>query len=150
MSRVFVRSLKVNVPVQELFAFHERPDALELLSPPFPPLRVERKTGGLEVGSQVELRIAWLTRWVALHTAYEKDCLFVDEQRQGPFAEWVHRHEFEADGTERSILTDRVRYALPGGALVNGLLGWAVELMLRDMFSRRHRVTKELCEAVRR
>jgi len=92
----------------------------------------------------VELRVG-LFRWVALHTAYEKDRLFVDEQIHGPFAKWVHRHEFEAAGA-KTRLTDRIAYELPGGSLVNMLLSWTVSLGLRNMFAHRHRVTKEVCE----
>ena len=91
---VFVKDVLIDAPVEVVFAFHEREDALELLSPPFPPLRVLRNSGGIQAGARVELRIAWVVRWSALHTAYEKNRLFVDEQVRGPFASWVHRHEF--------------------------------------------------------
>jgi ligand-binding SRPBCC domain-containing protein len=93
---------------------------------------------------RVELRVG-LIRWVALHTAYEKDRLFVDEQIRGPFAKWVHRHEFEAAGG-KTRLTDRIEYELPGGPLVNKLFGWTVIPGLRNMFASRHRVTREICE----
>lgn len=110
----FVKSVLVDAPVEDVFRFHERPDAFELLTPPFPPVRVVRRSGtGIPVGTRVELRIGW-SRWVALHTVYEKNRLFVDEQISGPFTKWVHRHEFEAvDGKTR--LTDRIEYELPGG-----------------------------------
>jgi ligand-binding SRPBCC domain-containing protein len=92
----------------------------------------------------VELRVG-LFSWVALHTAYDKDRLFVDEQIKGPFAKWVHRHEFEdTDGKTR--LTDRVEYQLPGGPIINVLFGWMVNLGLKRMFHHRHRVTKQVCE----
>ena len=84
-------------------------------------------------------------RWVALHTAYERDRLFVDEQIQGPFAKWIHRHEFEDLGVKMR-LTDHIEYELPGGLFVNALLGWIVKLGLGNMFAHRHRVTKEICE----
>ncbi len=129
----------VNRPVADLFAFHERPDALELLTPAFPPVRVIRKSGGLEVGARVELRVL-IFKWVALHTAYERDRLFVDEQIQGPFAKWVHRHEFEDLG-HQSRLTDRLEFALPGGKLTNVLFAWMVKPGLAQMFRHRHRVT---------
>jgi ligand-binding SRPBCC domain-containing protein len=114
------------------------------LTPAFSPVRMIGSTGGIKTGARVELRVG-VFRWVALHTAYEKDRLFVDEQIQGPFAQWVHRHEFQADGA-RTRLTDRIEYELPGGSLVNLLFGWTVRLGLRNMFSHRHRVTKEVCE----
>ena len=83
--------------------------------------------------------------WLALHTAYEKNRLFVDEQIKGPFARWVHRHEFEAIG-DQTRLTDRLEYALPGGPLINLLLGWAVRPGLHQMFAHRHKVTRRFCE----
>ncbi len=141
----FVQSSVIHAPLNVVFAFHEREDALPLLSPPFPPLRVVQKLGGIEAGARVELRIGPV-KWVALHTAFEKNRLFVDEQIEGPFRKWIHQHEFEAvgDGTR---LTDRLEFELPGGAFVNGVLGWAVKLGLRQMFAHRHSVTKTICEA---
>ena len=93
----FLKSVIVEAPVEIVFGFHERQDALRLLSPSFPPVRVLRKTGGIEPGSRVELKLGPFL-WTALHTAYVKNRLFADEQIQGPFAKWVHRHEFEAVG----------------------------------------------------
>jgi ligand-binding SRPBCC domain-containing protein len=84
-------------------------------------------------------------RWVALHTAYEKNRFFEDQQLSGPFDKWIHRHEFDSAG-ESTRLTDRVEFLLPGGALVNHLLGWAVKLALSHMFSQRHRTTRKYCE----
>jgi len=140
----FVESVLIDAPVDAVFRFHEREDALALLTPLFPPVRMISRTGGIRTGARVELRVG-LFRWVALHTAYEKDRLFVDEQIHGPFAKWVHRHEFEAAGA-KTRLTDRIAYELPGGSLVNMLLSWTVSLGLRNMFAHRHRVTKEVCE----
>ncbi len=140
----FTKSIVIDAPIETVFGFHERPDALLLLTPLFPPVRVVSKTGGLEPGSRVELRVGPLP-WIALHTAYQRNELFVDEQIKGPFAKWVHRHEFESLG-KKTRLTDRVEYLLPGGALVNMALGWTVKIGLHQMFQHRHKVTKELCE----
>jgi ligand-binding SRPBCC domain-containing protein len=140
----FVKSVLVQAPVEAVFGFHEREDALRLLSPRFPPLRVIRKTGGIEPGSRVELKIGPFP-WTALHTAYEKNRLFIDEQVRGPFAKWIHRHEFESLD-RKTRLTDRVEYRLPGGEWMNRLLGWAVQLGLRQMFRERHRITRIYCE----
>ncbi|MCU1235154.1 MAG: cyclase/dehydrase [Candidatus Solibacter sp.] len=140
-----MKSVVIDAPVGEVFRFHERPDALALLSTAFPPMRKTGGTGdGIRTGTRVDLRIGGV-KWIALHTAYEKDRLFVDEQIEGPFARWVHRHEFEAVG-ERTRLTDRVEYELPGGGVVNALFGWPVRLGLRNMFAHRHRVTRDMCE----
>jgi ligand-binding SRPBCC domain-containing protein len=82
----FIKSVIIHAPVEVVFKFHEREDALELLSPAFPPLKVIRKSGGISRGAWVEVKVGpW--RWVALHTAYDKNRLFVDEQIEGPFSQ---------------------------------------------------------------
>jgi ligand-binding SRPBCC domain-containing protein len=140
----FVQSVIIEAPVVEVFRFHERPDALALLTPSFPPVRVIQRTGGIESGARVELRVG-VFRWIAVHTAFVRNQYFQDEQVEGPFAKWVHRHEFEPVAAYTK-LTDRIDYELPGGALVNRLFSWAVSLGLSNMFAHRHRVTKRVCE----
>ena len=120
----FCKSVVVEAPVETVFGFHEREDALRLLSPAFPAVRMVRKQGGIETGSTVELRIGPL-RWVALHTGFQKNRFFEDQQISGPFSKWVHRHEFEAVGGA-TLLTDRIEYQLPGGIWMNHLFGWAM------------------------
>jgi ligand-binding SRPBCC domain-containing protein len=144
----FVRRLVVHAPVDAVFAFHEREDALPLLSPPFPPVRVVSRRGGIAAGARVDLRIGPV-RWLALHTTCERNRLFVDEQIAGPFASWVHRHEFEAIDAQTTRLTDHVTFTLPGGPIVNALLGRIVALSLVPMFVHRHRVTRRMCESPR-
>ena len=140
----FIKRTLIAAPVEEVFAFHEREDALSLLSPPFPPIRIIRKEGGIEVGSRVELQIGPI-RWVAIHSAFERNRLFEDSQARGPFALWRHRHEFAAAGSATQ-LTDHIEYRLPGGVWVNRLLSWVVELGLRRMFHYRHTQTRHYCE----
>jgi len=136
----FVASSIIQAPVDVVFAFHEREDALTLLSPAFPPIKVIQRSGGIQEGARVELRIGPLT-WIASHTTFERPRLFVDEQVSGPFARWVHRHEFEPAGPH-CRLTDRVSFSLRGGPVVNRLFGWAIRLGLRQMFRHRHAVTR--------
>lgn len=138
----------IAAPVEEVFAFHERPDAIELLCPPWQKLRVVRRVGGLEAGSLVEFRI-WFgplpRKWVAHHIAYEKNRLFMDEQREGPFEAWVHAHRFEPEGTGTRLI-DSIEFAPPFSALSEPLMGWFMKREMRRLFEYRHRVTKEYCE----
>lgn len=141
---LFEQETVIQAPVDVVFGFHERPDALELLSPPFPPLTVLHKSGGISTGAEVHLRIGPI-RWDARHTAFERNRLFVDEQVRGPFARWIHRHEFHAEGVT-TRLVDRIDFALPGGALLNRLAAPFVRVGLRQMFAHRHAVTRRYCE----
>jgi len=140
----FVKSSLLDASASKVFAFHECDDALTLLSPAFPPLRVISRSGGIRTGARVVLKIGPIT-WVARHTEFEQDTLFVDEQVSGPFALWIHRHEFQDEGG-RCRLTDRLTFELPGGPMVNALFGWAVRIGLRQMFTHRHAVTRRYCE----
>jgi ligand-binding SRPBCC domain-containing protein len=79
----FIKSVVIAAPIETVFGFHEREDALALLTPPFPPVHIVQKTGGIQPGARVELRVG-VFRWIALHTTYEKNRLFVDEQIEGP------------------------------------------------------------------
>lgn len=140
----FVKSSVIDAPIHVVFGFHEREDALPLLTPRFPPARVLSRRGGIEKGAEVVLQVGPF-RWVAKHTDYVRNKLFVDEQVSGPFAYWAHRHEF-SDEAGRTRLTDNVEFRIPGGTLANAIFGWMPKLGLAQMFAHRHRVTKQYCE----
>lgn len=145
----FEYASRIQAPVETVFAFHERPDALELLNPPGDGVRLLRRRGGLDVGARVEFEICLLglfrIRWIALHTDCEPGRLFVDEQVYGPFRRWIHRHSFTPqDGG--TLLADAVQFSLPGGLPVDLLFGPLVKLRLRSLFRYRHAVTRRECE----
>jgi ligand-binding SRPBCC domain-containing protein len=143
----FVFSSVIPAPVERVFAFHESPDALERLTPPWQPARVLHKDAGLRVGARVELIVTlgpFKATWRARHTAYEKNRLFVDVQESGPFRRWVHRHEFEALDAASTRLTDRIEFSLPGGPIADFFGAWLARIPLRRMFAYRHEVTRLL------
>ncbi len=145
----FKHSTLIDAPVEVVWNFHERPDILQLLTPPWQPIQIVRREGGLDIGAVSEFRIfvgPIPLRWVAVHTEYERYHLFTDEQREGPFQFWRHRHQFrEENGKTR--LTDAIAFSLPGGWFSDILIGWIVYVQLIQMFRYRHTVTKQQCEA---
>jgi ligand-binding SRPBCC domain-containing protein len=140
---IFCKSVVIDAPVAVVFGFHEREEALALLTPPFPPVKITR-TGGIEIGARVVVQCGPF-RWVARHSDYERNRLFVDEQIEGPLRSWVHHHQFEDLGG-RTRLTDYVEYQMHGGPLMNV----AVHPLIALLFRYRHRVTREQCGAGRR
>ena len=145
----YERSVYIDAPVEKVFAFHERPDALELLTPPGQAIRVLRRDGGMRVGAEVEFLVPlgpFRRRWLARHTAYERDRLFVDEQMTGPFVKWTHRHRFAAEG-KGCRLTDSIDYELPLAPFSEWVAGWMVRRQLDSLFKHRHAVTRRYCEA---
>jgi len=145
-TETFVKKTRIDAPVEEVFKWHSRPGALERLSPPWDPVRVIERKGGISKGARVVLEMKagpFPFRWIAEHTDYEENRLFRDRQVRGPFSHWVHTHSFEPDGPESSFFEDRIDYALPFypfGKLIGGAL---VEAKLARIFKYRHAVTIE-------
>ncbi len=147
MSEVFVKVSRIGASAERVFRWHERPEALTELTPPWDRVRVVERTGGIDrIGSRVVLAIGrrpWTLRWIAEHTAYEAGRMFRDVQIEGPFARWEHTHRMTPDGPDACLLEDRVEYALPLGFVGRLLGGWFVRRKLTRMFEYRHRVTRE-------
>ena len=83
----------IEAPVDEVFAWHERPGALPRLVPPWQPIRVLEEASSLRDGKAV-LRLPGGVRWVAQHGGYEPPRQFVDELVSLPLR-WRHTHFFE-------------------------------------------------------
>lgn len=144
----FKKSSVINAPVESVWRFHERPDILQVLTPPWQPVQIVRREGGLGAGALSEFRL-WIgpvpVQWIAVHTDCQPYTHFVDEQQTGPMASWQHRHLFEAQDVQTK-LTDAIAFALPGGQPVESALAWWVNARLSDMFDYRHQVTRLHCE----
>jgi ligand-binding SRPBCC domain-containing protein len=143
----FNYSSVIDASVETVWQFHERPDILDILTSPWQPFQVIRREGGLGVGAITEFRL-WFgpipLRWLALHIACEPYRLFVDRQTEGPLDSWEHQHIFTPENG-KTRLTDAIAFSLPGGVLVEHLIGWLVLAQLNSMFRYRHEVTQREC-----
>jgi ligand-binding SRPBCC domain-containing protein len=146
----YVRECVIKAPPAEVFGFHESPEALRHLIPPWEKMRISESAGSLKTGSRVVLagRILGLipVRWVAVHTEYDPPRLFADVQQSGPFAWWYHRHHFLDDGHGGTILRDEVEYLLPMGWAGRVAGNWFVRRKLDALFEYRHAVTRRMIE----
>ncbi|MBA3246586.1 MAG: SRPBCC family protein [Pyrinomonadaceae bacterium] len=146
---VFVKESLIHAPPECVFAFHELPDALRRLTPPWERARLIQTADISQVGSEaiIETRLfgLWPVRWVARHTAYDPPRMFEDVQISGPFRHWRHRHIIEPHATG-ALLRDHVDFAPPLGPL--GRLAAPVLIIprLQKMFDYRHAVTREWSE----
>jgi ligand-binding SRPBCC domain-containing protein len=145
----FVKESFIRASPERVFAFHEQPEALELLVPPWDKSRIVEHADISMLGSRtiIEARIfgPLTTRWIAEHTAYDPPRMFEDVQVGGPFRRWRHRHLIEPDN-DGSILRDEIDYEPPAGLLGRLLLSWFIESRLRKLFDYRHSVTLQWCE----
>lgn len=133
-------------PVEALDAWHRRPGALERITPPWEPIEVVSRTGGVEPGSRTSLEVGvgpLSLRWVLEHRPLEGgsggERGFVDAQVKGPFAGWRHAHRFRP-ATNGAVMEDRVEYALPFGAPGRLLASRGVRRRMDRAFRYRHRV----------
>ena len=144
----FTKVLDVDAPVDVLWAFHERPDVLELLQPPWERAEVLQPPRSLAAGTRVVVRVRIgpiPVIFEAEHVACEPGRRFVDRMVRGPFRSWVHEHRFEPRGAG-SRLIDDVEYELPLGALGRLAGGAFAARKLERLFAYRHQVTRDHVE----
>jgi len=152
----FERDLRVDAPLEEVWAFHSTVDGLLGLTPEWANLRVdgiewpdgERPDDDVLVeGTRIHMSVqpfgvAPRQSWVSHITERvegDDHTYFVDVMEDGPFPEWRHTHSFFADG-DQTVARDRVEYRAPLGPL--GALG--APAVLGPMFHFRHRRTREV------
>jgi ligand-binding SRPBCC domain-containing protein len=145
----FIKESLIHASPERVFAFHELPDALERLTPPWENARIIQRAPNLLPGATaiIETRILGLipARWEARHTVYDPPRMFEDVQVKGPFRSWRHRHLIEAHANG-ATLRDEVEYEPPLGFAGRLAAPLMIEPRLRRLFDYRHRVTREWCE----
>ena len=145
----FVKESIIRATPERVWAFHELPDALERLTPPWEHARFIKRAQGLQVGQEaiVETKIFGLipVKWVARHTLYRPPHEFEDVQISGPFKSWRHRHIIKSHANG-AILRDEVEYQPPIGLLGMLVAPMAIVPKLKRMFDYRHDITRQWCE----
>ena len=141
----FSRRSRIDAPASDVFAWHARPGAFERLTPPWEPVRVVERSGGIESGAQavVEVPVAPLvrTRWRIEHRDYIEGRQFRDVQITGPFARWEHTHRIEPEGADACTLDDTIDYEFPLPPLGELAGGALARRKLERLFAYRHAVT---------
>ncbi len=130
---------------RELYDWHSRPGALERLIPPWENTQVVKRSGTIDPGGQVMLRLhagPVPYAWHARHIENVPGVMFRDIQERGPFASWIHTHRF-SDTPEGALLEDEIEFALPGQALLPSFAGHQVEKTLERVFRYRHATLRE-------
>ncbi len=148
---VLERSVEIAAPAPAVFAFHLDTRNAALISPEG--TRVVSVEGSFPVGPgglvtmrirqrPVPVTVAWRVRIESV----DPDRRIVDAAERSPFALWRHEHLFRELGPDRTLMTDRVTYRLPGGRLGRLLDRLVVRRRLERAFAERHRRTRDLLE----
>lgn len=134
-------------PLSRVFDFFSRAENLGPITPAWlhfrirTPLPIEMRPGAR---IDYTIRLAGVPlRWRTCITHWEPCRSFVDVQERGPYALWEHAHTFseQAGGV---LVRDRVRYALPAGALGRLAHALAVRAALAAIFDFRYLRVREL------
>lgn len=139
----------VRASLSEVLDFHRDPRALRKLTPPPVIVRFQR-IEPLAEDSTAEFTM-WLgpipVRWKALHTQVTEDG-FTDEQIDGPFESWIHRHQFIRLESNVVEVVDTIR-AIPGKRFWNRIISNLMWLNLPVLFAFRGWVTRKSLEGER-
>jgi len=125
-----------------VFAWHERPGALERLTPPWADMDVLEKKGGIKDGAKVVLLIRrgpTSFRWELRHRDYIEGRQFRDEQVSGPMKSWLHTHSFAPAGDGGTALEDEIELEPPLGAAGAAIGPGFVRRELDRLFNFRYR-----------
>ncbi|MBX3033894.1 MAG: TIGR01777 family oxidoreductase [Bdellovibrionaceae bacterium] len=120
--QIFVAEQYLPLPPDQLFPFFCEAGNLARLTPPMLDFHVlSMHPVDIQSGTEIEYRlkvhglpVKWRTRIEDWNPPFH----FVDTQLKGPYKLWHHTHQFERLGSG-TLMTDTVRYILPGG-----YLGW--------------------------
>ena len=142
---IFETQMGLPLKLAEVFPFFCDTVNLERITPPelhfqiITPQPIE-----ITLGSVVDYRLqlyAIRFRWRSEITVWRPPHEFVDEQIQGPYRLWIHRHQFSEENGN-TIIKDTVRYQLPLwplGEVVFPLL----KLQLRRIFKYRQQAIRD-------
>ena len=145
----FIKESVIKASPERVFSFHELPDAIERLIPPWENAVIIQKADVSKVGSQaiIEQKIFGIvpSRWVAEHTAYDPPRMFEDIQVSGPFKSWRHRHIVEPH-PDGALLRDEIDLEPPLSVFGKLAAPLIIIPRIEKMFEYRHQVTREWCE----
>jgi ligand-binding SRPBCC domain-containing protein len=101
---------EVTAPIAQVAEFHSHSASMAAITPP--PLRVQfhHVPEVLAEGDEMDfsLGVGFLSiRWVARIEKVSPNG-FTDRQLRGPFAEWVHRHSFNAIDDQSTEVVDEI------------------------------------------
>jgi len=116
MIRKIERTMIIERPIDQVFAFFANAANLEQITPPELSFRIlTRHPIKMRAGTLIDYRLQLFSipfSWQSLISVWNPPEEFIDEQLRGPFRLWRHRHSFkEIEGTTEMI--DSIEFRLP-------------------------------------
>ena len=139
---VFKRYQWVDRPVDRVFDFFSVKENLQQITPSHLGFKVlGERTEKIDKGSTIHYKLSiygFPCKWSSKILEYRKDKTFTDFQESGPYAHWIHRHDF-IPYKQGTLIGDRVCYRLPFGSVGKAVGGAWVARNLDQIFFYRQR-----------
>lgn len=137
----------VSHPKNEVFKFFSDEFNLEKITPPLLSFKVLGKsTQKIQEGTIIDykLKIHGIPiKWKSLIKNFIKNETFTDQQLRGPYAKWVHQHDFISVG-HGTLMTDDIVYKVPLGLIGRIFAGAFVKRDVNKIFEFRQQVIGDI------
>jgi ligand-binding SRPBCC domain-containing protein len=144
---VLTRSLMLDLPRDEVFAFFADAENLERITPPELGFHIfTARPIDIKKGTLIDYKLSMHGvpfSWRTEITMWEPPFEFEDAQLSGPYKQWIHRHRFTEPEPGKTLMEDEVRYRLPLEPL-GDIAHFIVERQLRNIFDYRNKVVVEM------
>lgn len=139
---ILERKTSVNADIQHVWQFFSNPRNLTVITPSSMKFTIisEGLSDEIYTDMFIKYKVSPLLnipmKWVTKIMDVNKPVFFADEQESGPYAYWRHEHSFTAD-ENKTIMIDKVMYALPLGFMGHVVHGLVVKAKLKNIFDYR-------------
>ena len=113
---------KISQPIEEVWNFFATPKNLNELTPKNMNFNIiSGRSDDFFPGKIISYSVNpfkfWNIKWVTEITHINKNKLFIDEQRFGPYSMWHHEHHFIKNEDGSTTIYDKVIYKIPFGII---------------------------------
>jgi ligand-binding SRPBCC domain-containing protein len=144
---LYKTTLTIDRPREQVFEFFSKAENLELITPPELGFHiVTPKPIKIEKGTLIDYRLSMHglpMKWQSEITVWDPPNVFADEQRVGPYKQWIHTHRFTELDDGSTLIEDEVRYRLPLEPL-GDIAQFFVEKELKYIFDHRTKIVTEV------
>lgn len=131
----------VDATCEEVYAYHEKADAINRIFAPWEEVDLLHKPSGLEVGGVVHIQKMGHNILIK-HTRCDKPYGFEDEQIVGFLPSFKHKHVFNKISETQTEIIDEIEYELPKGFFKKKIMGGFTKHAIK-MFEYRHKIYEE-------
>lgn len=140
----------IHASLEEVWDFFSSPENLDNLTPGNMAFEItsQKPVPKMFEGQMIEYKVAPVLNiplhWKTLISEVKDKEYFVDEQLEGPYKFWRHKHIFKSLGINTVKMNDELEYALPLGPLGTIAHTLYVKNRLKEIFDYRYQKVDQL------